>query len=69
MQAQEPRAKNFLGWKKWSSIKECHRKVREDKETRTKNVQGEGHWYDPVCLWHKKKVSERKNGWSKVQVL
>lgn len=39
IQAQEPRTKNFLGWKKWSSIKECHRKVREDKETRTKEFK------------------------------
>lgn len=36
---------------------------------KNQGVQGEGHWNDPVCLWHKKKVSEMKNGWSKVQVL
>lgn len=49
-------------------IQDCHRKVKEDRETRSRNGQDEGHRNDPVCFWHKK-VNKRKIGWNKVPVL
>lgn len=59
IQAQEPRTKNIVGWKKWSGIKECHRKVKEEKETRTKEGQDVGHWHDFVSGTRRKSMRGR----------